>query len=512
AGRFDTAERNRIPMLPRIRKNFPFIAIPPSFQTRHPLPPNGWDLQLVDLQSIPGELGYPQPCKGVRYQFDEFFLTLTLPRRDGTGRQLSRGIVFQLPGVYPSGPSGDRERGLVLREGKIICEGLPLDLEPLPRILGVEGKGIVPRGERLDRPVREGRIPALGIPLLMNLESKDQRPQLHPCRVLVPKGNVDFHRKFQLHRVPRRPRTVKDCPRAGNQIRPHALGRCHRSPVTPSGNSELEGKSGWSIGFDSEEYRLVKGIIRDGLDPHASSRREGRFKYVRRVDEGRKPAVTGGPPERLRQLGPTLMKVGRAASKIGFQAEKIRLVIRVKPIALGFGHQNLVRLLQILVSPEVRRYRGRKGVEGQDLQRVRSPRITEVIKDAFQGKHIFNHRAELRSLTREIAAQVLVPCEKAGNDSMVFEKALRPLLYGFPLGQIPRSRRIQGRGLQPHGDVDDVGEEKLRRVDKLGNRKMRGNRFPGEVEASSSCVRKILEEVVPIEGLGIDPVGQCEKS
>lgn len=90
-----------------------------------------------------------------------------------------------------------------------------------------------------------------------------------------------------------------------------------------------------------------------------------------RVDHRGQPAVVGGIPQVLRELGPSLVHVRRAAGIARQQAvEDVRAVVALLEIAAVVGNHHLVDLLVVLAGViGVRGLRG-QGVERHALQMV----------------------------------------------------------------------------------------------------------------------------------------------
>ena len=188
----------------------------------------------------------------------------------------------------------------------------------------------------------------------------------------------------------------------------HRYGR----PLAPAGDAQAEREFGRfhlaAVDPYLETYLLVEGVLRPLGDRHPYAAGHFGRDVAGRVDHRGQPAVVGGIPQVLRELGPSLVHVRRAAGIARQQAvEDVRAVVALLEIAAVVGNHHLVDLLVVLAGViGVRGLRG-QGVERHALQMVGELHVARDFGHLLQRVHHLHGRAKLRTLRRGGAVQRL---------------------------------------------------------------------------------------------------------
>ena len=138
------------------------------------------------------------------------------------------------------------------------------------------------------------------------------------------------------------------------------------------------------------------------------------------IGDRRQAAIGASHPERRRELGPALVHVGRAAAEVGLQPVEVRVraIIHIN-VLTRLRADHLVALLIVLMRGHVFLERGGQGVERELLEPVAQAGVARDGGEELEGIHGFHHGAELGSLRRAAAGQVLVAGEDAGGLAVV---------------------------------------------------------------------------------------------
>lgn len=258
----------------------------------------------------------------------------------------------------------------------------------------------------------------------------------------------------------RRTSATEPFPGDAHGLTVHRYGR----PLAPAGDAQAEREFGRfhlaAVDPYLETYLLVEGVLRPLGDRHPYAAGHFGRDVAGRVDHRGQPAVVGGIPQVLRELGPSLVHVRRAAGIARQQAvEDVRAVVALLEIAAVVGNHHLVDLLVVLAGViGVRGLRG-QGVERHALQMVGELHVARDFGHLLQRVHHLHGRAKLRTLRRGGAVQRLVAPVQPRRQADVAAYVLEAFLHGRHMRRVVAALVVDHRLLDPLREVHAVQRE-----------------------------------------------------
>ena len=340
---------------------------------------------------------------------------------------------------------------------------------------------IIPWRQRLHLPIFLA-IPQTGAvyfprPLLFHVQSIYERTALYCRRILEPAADAHFHREMQFHHISVTPFPVDDCYLSGSKspgsgrFRSDRCGIC-RNPVcpvwphhdfrsvSPGRDTKMQRKCHRTVCTDFQSDTITVRIVCHLPYRHRNTGHLGPHR-TRRISDGGKSSVGTPEPQVLGEFRPALMQVAQAARIAGKKAHQVcRAVLHDGEIVVSERNTHLIRLLIVLMKPEIIRNLGFKGIERDAFQIFGIKRISGDFQHFFERIHEFHRRTQFRAACRIVVPETFVTavhsCRIADKARHVREKLVcrpeqtvitrgRPVDYRF-LQSLRQIHAMDGAG------------------------------------------------------------------
>src|SRR5579883_2320509 len=149
--------------------------------------------------------------------------------------------------------------------------------------------------------------------------------------------------------------------------------------------------------MQAESNNVGKGIIGLLVDSDVDAAQPG-ADPAGSVGDGGEAIVVGRHPQRCDELWPALVQIRGAATEVRLEAENVGIVAVGGPVALRDRAENLIRLLIVLASSEVRANRAGQVVISDLFEAVAPGGIAEDANQVLQTEHRLDDRAQLDAL------------------------------------------------------------------------------------------------------------------
>ena len=170
--------------------------------------------------------------------------------------------------------------------------------------------------------------------------------------------------------------------------------------IRPVRDSHVKTEFAGRIQFNGEMDFVIEGIVGGLGYGHLDATGHRRLDLARRISDGCQSVVRGRHVEAFDELWPCLMHVCCTAAKMRLQAEDIRSVAIVGPIAFRDGSQHLIDLLVVLMRPHIGSKGGWQCVVRCGFQPITEEWIAQDADQFLKRKHELRYGAKFGAAHR----------------------------------------------------------------------------------------------------------------